>query len=139
MGHMLDYHCTNCGFSSSARKEESALFTSLLVGFGRSDDELLKEKYPDADDELIFRVSGRQPHYCTNCQMLFVNELGEDPVVCPECKSEAHLHSYFSPEARGETQGATEENDENALTQGKFYCPKCKSMSLTFSASGLWD
>lgn len=136
---MLEYHCTKCGFSSSGEDEESELDDSLFVGFGMMDVELLKEKFPHADDELIFKVSGRQPHYCTGCQLIFVNGLGDDPVVCPQCHSEAQVHSYTSPEAMGKDRSEVGDNEEIILTEGKFYCPKCRSISLEFTASGMWD
>lgn len=139
MGMMLDYHCENCGFSSINEDEEPEFENTLFVGFGMRDEELLKEKFPHADEGLIFRVAGRQPHYCSNCQLLFVNGLGEDPVVCPQCHSEAQVHSYNSPEAMGKDKGEVESDEEVSLTEGKFYCPKCKTISLEFTASGLWD
>ncbi len=79
MGHILEFHCTNCGYDRVEDGESDCLY----VGCGMMDFEVLEEKFLHGDIQTLGNLT-REPHYCTSCRTIFANELGENPVVCPK-------------------------------------------------------
>jgi hypothetical protein len=134
MGYILEVHCKNCGLDEAIGDDGSDF---LYVGNGMMDYEILSRKHPDKAAEEMDDLT-REPHYCSACEIIFANELGDDPIVCPKCKIGEHVHSYHSKEAC-ETEPPITEYGDPDLTKGTFYCPRCKTFSLKFREAGLWD
>lgn len=134
MGHILEIHCSNCGLDEALGEDGS---DSLYIGNGMMDYEILAKEHPD---KLIDGMADltREPHYCSSCEIIFANELGDDPVSCPKCKSSEHVHSYNST-GTCETEPPLTKYGEPDLTKGNYYCPRCKTFSLKFLEAGLWD
>lgn len=67
-------------------------------------------------------------HYCDDCKKLF-HCWDEDPIhgppsqtICPDCDEEPiESYSYITD-----------------FSQKKHECPKCKQLTLTFTATGEW-
>lgn len=80
------------------------------------------------------------PGYCQGCNDIVQMNLKDEPSHCPNCESSLIL-PYNNPELIG-TRGKeiVEESFDNVLTNGTYFCPKCKNKSLKFISSGLfWD
>ncbi len=134
MGHFYEIHCSNCGLNKVIGEEDSDF---LVVGNGMMDYEILLREHPDKAIDGVGDPT-RTPHYCVECGVVFANEIGDNPVNCPKCKSGKHVHSYHSKEACSTAQPLTEYGDPD-LTEGNYYCPRCKTFSLKFLEAGLWD
>jgi hypothetical protein len=86
------------------------------------------------------------PCMCKRCQNMVTANLLASPPVCPDCGS-TDIVPYDQPELIGAlgplTQASWSVRDslgrDLVLTNGRYRCPKCADMSLSFSATGLFD
>jgi hypothetical protein len=94
-----------------------------------------------------FRTTCYFPSLCEACQDVVQVNLLARKLRCPDCKGENPI-PYDDPRllgSPGKNVVAAWNINENlgrslALTDGTYFCPKCKNMSLQFRDSGLcWD
>jgi len=85
------------------------------------------------------------PVYCPACEQLFVANLFEEPIRCPECSSNRVLP--YDAEELCVTKGSVvfdwfvEVRNDRALelTNGEYLCPDCGQFTLSFHMRGFWD
>ena len=91
-----------------------------------------------------FKTTCLFPCLCESCHSVVEANLLENPVQCPNCNA-VNLIPYDNPRlslTRGENEVASwymfnELGRELILTDGKYKCPACGQMTLSFSDSGL--
>jgi hypothetical protein len=86
------------------------------------------------------------PIYCVHCNILFEGNVLDKNLICPSCKTKDVL--LYDNEQLCKKKGTEEVFDWNMeeeigkiliLTDGKYWCPECKSFCLSFSDEGCWD
>ena len=89
---------------------------------------------------LSFNKIDYFPGYCPVCKEILKMNLKDKLSICPHCERN-RLVPYNTPELIG-TKGSEiiEQTFDNELTNGTYFCPKCKNMSLRFIHGGIfWD
>jgi len=118
MGSLISAHC-DCGFGSS----------EMPLGGGRNN----------------FTILCNFPYFCEECKTLFVANIFEKEICCPEC-GKGKVIAYDNEKictSKGKVVfswnigNATER--ELKLTDGKYICPACGKFNLTFFENGNWD
>jgi len=91
------------------------------------------------------------PAVCTTCSILFEeNIMTDQPIRCPQCRSETPL--YHSDPSLGSKEqshntvfdwnftGNNSHWDSVYLWDTKYYCPECKTIDMRFIHGGImWD
>ena len=80
------------------------------------------------------------PGYCRGCNEVVQMNLKDKLSICPHCKR-TDVVPYNNPELIGTVgKEIIDESFDNELTNGTYFCPKCKNMTLKFINSGIfWD
>ena len=80
------------------------------------------------------------PGYCLGCNEIVQENLKDKFSTCPQC-NRIDVVPYNNPELIGTIgKEIIEASFDNVLTNGTYFCPKCRNMSLKFISSGLsWD
>ncbi len=117
MGTIFNAHCT-CGY----KKQGLFLFQGRMEAFCTCD----------------------FPFYCESCKTLFIGNLLDDDLCCPDC-GEDTVYSYEDQRAgfRGEKESFSwhvmEIEREVKLNEAGNLCPQCGKFSLAFEDVGCWD
>ena len=106
MGHVTEAHCNSCGYSRS-----------VSIGGTRSS----------------FQEYSTWPVYCTSCRDMTSTNTRVEPLTCLQCQS-TEVTKY---DAHNLVQGGSDQVSQwgsDNLTNGKYFCPKCKKNELRFSS-----
>ena len=118
MGSIVSAHC-ECGYESG----------EMPLGGGM----------------INFTTQCNVPHYCGECKILFIANLFEKKVLCPECRQEKVIVYDDERACKREGNEIFSWNIENEIarkgkiTDGEYICPNCEKFNLIFLIAGNWD
>ena len=100
----------------------------------------LKKKILIGGNRANFRYTQYFPCICINCNDIVQANLKAETLECPHCNS-TDVIPYISRELIGKKgKKVVAQSFDDILTDGNYKCPKCKEMTLHFTAGHLeWD
>ena len=87
------------------------------------------------------------PAFCPTCKEIVVVDFNSDAAACPECENrqvmpydDDQLVVERGPTIVAQWLATGDAERSLTLTNGRYYCPSCRTFGLTFEHEGtLWD
>lgn len=85
------------------------------------------------------------PCFCQDCKSLFLANVFNAPLMCPECSKDNVVLYDDETICQSEGEQVFSWNMHNkigrklVLTDGQYLCPSCGEYNLSFSYDGEWD